>query len=374
MYYGNKDIRYEPNFREPQIKYPGEVKIKVDYCGICGSDLHEYLDGPIFFKGEYNEISGFKKKPQVMGHEMCGQIVEVGSDVKDVKVGDKVVVEATGTCLDRHRFPNSPKCNERVCCGCKDGHSNACDYIAFAGLGFTDGGFGEYCVLGEKHVIKYPTDIIPDDVAALTEPLSVAWHAVRRSGLQEGEDALVIGAGPIGLSTIIALKGHKANKIVVSEPSNFRRKQAENLGAEVYSPFDYKDDEYANFIKGKSEDGYGFHYSYDCSGIPVTFQLAHSALRTFGTATNVAIWPHRTVELYPMDLTYQEKIITGSMCYTRRDFEEIIAAYKKGLIDPKEVKTLITKIVPLEDGINNGILELIRSKETSTKILLTPKK
>lgn len=372
VYHGNKNLEYTESYPEPDINHETEVKIKIHYCGICGTDLKEYLDGPIFFEGETSEISNHRKV-QCMGHEISGEITEIGSKVNKLKVGDKVVVEPNGTCLDRYRFPETPNFDKPKCCACHDGYSNVCDYIGLVGLGFTDGGFSDYCVVGQDHVVPYPDDLIPSDVAALTQPIAVAWHAVRTSKLKPGQLALVLGSGPIGLAIIIALKGHQAGRIVVSEPALDRRLLAEKLGVETINPKDYSAEENVKALRAMTDDGFGFHHSYDCSGLPVTFNASVHSLRTFGTATNVAIWPHKPIDFYPMDVTYKEKTVTGSMCTTILDFEQVIEAYKKGLIDPREVETFITGKVHLEDGIEKGFKELLYNKDDHIKILLSPK-
>lgn len=372
IYYGNKDIRYTENHPLPKINHETEVMIKIDYCGICGSDLQEYQNGPIFFEGEKSEISNISKV-QCMGHEISGEVVEIGSKVDSLKIGDKVVVEPSGTCLDRYRFPDSPHVEKQKCCACYDGHTNVCDHIGLVGLGFTDGGFSDYCVVGQEHTIPYPGDVIPADVAALIQPMAVAWHAVRKSNLKPGQLALVIGGGPIGLAAIIALKGHQAGKIVVSEPALSRRILAQKLGVEVINPLEFSYEECVNKLKSMTDYGFGFHHSYDCSGIPATFRTSLDALRTFGTATNVAIWPHRAVDFYPMETTLKEKIVTGSMGSVRLDYEQVIEAYKKGLIDPVEVATFITSKIHLEDGVEKAFEELSKNKDKHIKILLSPK-
>ncbi|KAK6205043.1 sorbitol dehydrogenase [Scheffersomyces amazonensis] len=373
VYHGNKDVRFDSEFPEPKIIHPTQVKIKVDYCGICGSDLHEYIDGPIFFKNEYNAIS-HNYYQQVMGHEISGEIVELGAEADpQLKVGQKVVVEATGTCVDKAMLEEK----ELSQCGsCSQGYTNACDFISFYGLGFDNGGFSEYMVIGDHHLIPYPEELLPPDIAALTEPLAVGWHGVRTSPIKPGESALILGAGPIGLSTIFALKGNNIGlkNIVICEPAAARRKLAASFGVTVFDPSPFNDDEskLTQELLRLSSDGWGFHHIYDCSGNKVTFDMSISALRTGGTATNLAIWHHKPIPFYPMDLTLHEKFITGSMCYTRRDFEQVIQAYKDGLINPEEVKTLITAKIPIESGFKDGFLELVNHKDKHIKILVTP--
>ncbi|KAK6460039.1 sorbitol dehydrogenase [Scheffersomyces coipomensis] len=372
VYHGNKDVRFNPDCPEPEIKHPTQVKIKVDYCGICGSDLHEYLDGPIFFKNEYN-VTSHNHFKQIMGHEISGEIVELGSNAnKNLKVGDKVVIEATGTCTDKPMLESK---DVTQCGSCAQGYYNACDNISFYGLAFDNGGFSEYLVVGDHHVIQYPKELIRPDIAALCEPLAVSWHGVRTSQIKPGESALILGAGPIGLSTILALKGNNITDIVISEPALARRKLAQTLGAKIFDPTPFGDEDEEPLTKELlklSPDGWGFHHIYDCSGIQQTFDMSISTLRTGGLATNLAIWHHKPIPFYPMDLTLHEKFITGSMCYTRIDFEQVIEAYKKKLIDPKEVELLITAKIAIEDGFEKGFMELINHKEKHIKILVSP--
>ncbi|ODV60974.1 2,3-butanediol dehydrogenase [Ascoidea rubescens DSM 1968] len=376
LFYGRNDIRFSDDVQEPEIKVEDELIVDIAWCGICGSDLHEYLDGPIFFpkEGKGHELSNWKS-PQCMGHEFSGIVKKVGPKVTKVKPGDHVVVEATSHCSDRKRFQrNNPRINTAVCSACKMGSTNICHYLGFCGLGVHDGALSERVSVSEEHVVRIPKSL-PLDIAALVEPLSVAWHAVRISRFQEGDNALVLGAGPIGLATILALQGHKAGRIVVSEPAKIRRDQAEKLGASsVFNPMDYSSfDEGVGVLKSLSDEkGAGFKFSYDASGVPSTFKTSIDALGPNGMAVNIAIWPDKPVNFKPMDVTLEEKFYTGSMCYTVQDFEEVIDAIDKGLIDIEKCKQLITAKIKLEDTVEKGFLELINNKDVHIKILVSP--
>lgn len=143
-------------------------------------------------------------------------------------------------------------------------------------MGFTDGRFSDDCVVGQDHVVPYPDNLIPSDVAALTQPIAVAWHAVRTSKLKPVQLALVLGSCPIGLAKIIALKGHQTGKIVVREPALDRRLLAEKLGVETFNPKEYSTGENANALKAMSDDGFGIIVMIvqDCSGLSVTFNAS----------------------------------------------------------------------------------------------------
>lgn len=373
VFYAPRDVRYVPDYPEPQVQHPLDVKLKIHYCGICGSDLHEYTDGPTFFApaGEAHQISD-KEYPHVMGHEMSAEVIEIGSGVDSVKVGDSVVVEVTGTCMDRERFEDAPNADVEKCEACTDGHYNACLYLGLTGLGFTDGGFAEYVVTSATKLVKFDRTKIDYDVAALIQPLAVSWHAVRLSGFEEGQTALVLGGGPIGLTTIFALKGHGAAHIVVSEPSTRRRELAESLGVKTFDPSGKLVEECVAALKAMTPDGFGFHKSFDCSGVPATFDTSLQALRIRGVATNVAVWAHKAVNYYPMMTTWLEKSVKGLICFVKLDFEEVARAIESGAINPRELATLISAKIPLERAVKDGIDELVHNKEKHIKLLFTP--
>lgn len=372
VYHGKDDLRFHSDYPEPEINHPDEVKVKIDYCGICGSDLKEITSGPFFFNkpGSTNPISN-KKFPMVMGHELSGEVVAVGGNVDDLAIGDKVVVEVTGTCKDKVRFEDSPSKDKEFCGACFDGYYNACDSLALTGLGFSDGGCAEYLVTSGDKVVKYDADKIPSDVAALVQPLAVSWHAVGVSKFKEGQDALILGGGPIGLTTIFALKGHKAGKIVVSEPAAARRLLAEKLNVETFDPTGKSIEECIEALRALSPDNRGFHHTFDCSGVPATFETSIKCLRIRGTATNVAVWAHKQIPYSPMHTTMLEKIVTGSICFVKKDFVEVVRSIEAGDISVDELRLMITDKVPLEEGIEKGFNELLYNKGDHIKILFT---
>ncbi|ODV64082.1 2,3-butanediol dehydrogenase [Ascoidea rubescens DSM 1968] len=386
LYYGKNDLRYSPEIPIPVINDPDEVMIKVHWCGICGTDLLEYIKGPVFFT-KIDEKTGHPmtgiKLPQTMGHELSGEIVELGPNVKnirdDLSVGDNVVCEPTIYCKDKKRFPNSlvnkssPHGSEE-CESCNLGYTNICKDSAIFGLGAHPGGLAEYVVVGAHHIVKVP-DWIPLDVAALVQPLAVSFHSVRVNTFKPGSSAVVVGAGAIGLGCILAASAFDASLIVCSEPAKVRREQAALLGATTFNPFDYKDnDEAVRELKKLSPNGAGFDLAFDCSGFPITFDTALAVLKPRGELVNLAIWPHKPIDLYPMDFTNGEKKITGSMCYTVEDFAGVIEAMDKGKMPLEKLRKLITKKVEIQNGVEGGFKELYQNKDKHIKILISPLK
>ncbi|GGE59590.1 alcohol dehydrogenase catalytic domain-containing protein [Nesterenkonia cremea] len=196
------------------------MKIQVSRNGICGTDLHEYYDGPIFIPADGPHPITGRQKPLVMGHEFSGTVVEAGPGVTEVQVGDRVAVEPIYRC---------GKCRP-----CVSGNYNLCREIGFHGL-MADGAMAEYTVVPQSQVHRLP-DSVPLEMGALVEPMSVAYHAAKLSGISDQGTALIYGAGPIGIGIWFALRGMGVTEIAVVEPSAGRRASIEALGAETLDP------------------------------------------------------------------------------------------------------------------------------------------
>ena len=184
-FYTAKDLRVD-NVPDEAPK-GDEVRIQVKWCGICGSDLHEFLDGPIFTPGNTPQYVTGCTNPVTLGHEFSGVVVAVGPDVKNFKVGDRVIPE--------------PLVVDHDCPSCKEGNYNVCDHLSFLGFVSNNGGLAEYCNFTEKFVHHMPDNMSFED-GAIVEPLSVGYHSLRAGHFEAGQTAVVAGAGPIGLATI----------------------------------------------------------------------------------------------------------------------------------------------------------------------------
>lgn len=182
---------------------PGEVKVRVRYASICGSDL-------------FLLSSGRLKEGTVLGHEMSGQVEEVGQEVEDLSPGQPVIVRPVG-------------CGR--CPPCREKRENLCPKRLAIGLGDLPGAFTQYIVVPKEMIIPVPSDL-DLSLAALAEPLATALHAVRVSGIDRDDRVLIIGAGGIGLSCVCVLKALGVKSILVSEPVPGRRNRALLLGAQ----------------------------------------------------------------------------------------------------------------------------------------------
>jgi (R,R)-butanediol dehydrogenase/meso-butanediol dehydrogenase/diacetyl reductase len=206
VWYAQKDVRVV-EVPEPPAPPKGWVKIKVAWCGICGSDLHEYIAGPIFIPvGTPHPLTG-GTAPVTLGHEFSGTIVEVGEGVTKWKAGDKVAPDACQVCWE--------------CYSCKRMDYPCCEKLAFTGL-HTNGAFAEYVNVPAYTLYKVPDDM-PFEIAAVVEPLAVGMHAVRRAPVMAGDNVVVFGGGTIGLSALQSAKAAGAAKVIVVEMAKARK-------------------------------------------------------------------------------------------------------------------------------------------------------
>ena len=290
-FHGQRDIRLE------QIPIPkttaGKVKIAPKFCGICGSDLHEYLGGANLIpkKGAPHPITG-ETLPLTLGHEFSGIVEEVGDGVKDVKVGDRVCVQ--------------PTIYDGDCRACKRGLVNCCDKNGFVGLSGWHGGLCDHMVVPESCVKKLP-DNVSLEIGALIEPLSVGWHAVDTSPYKEGDSCLVLGGGPIGLAVVQALIGKGCKNIIVSEVSGKRREFAKQFGA--HHVIDPTKGDVVEEIEGLTE-GNGVDVGFDAAGVQVAVDSAFKAIKARGTLVNIAIWEKRA-QLQMNDIVFRERAYMG---------------------------------------------------------------
>lgn len=344
-FHGKQDLRLE-DVPEPTAG-TGEVKLKVEWCGLCGTDLHEYTAGPIFIptSDAPHPVSG-ESLPVIMGHEFAGEVVECGQDVDHVRPGDKVAVE--------------PLLRDNTCGACRRGLYNVCDSVGFHGLSGGGGGLSEYTV-----VPKYMAHRLPEgmstETGALIEPLAVGWHAVRQADFRAGQTALVVGAGPIGLVTLLSLRAAGASWVAVSEVSTARKQTARQLGADAV--FDPREHDVVSAVGEHARDG--VDAAFECTGSTTTLQTAMHAVKPHGTVCNVAIWEH-AAEVELNDLVFTEAQLRSSLAYAD-DYPPVISIVEDGRIDAGQ---LITRRIDLDDVIKAGFDELVDNKDAHVKILV----
>ncbi|BCS20025.1 2,3-butanediol dehydrogenase [Aspergillus puulaauensis] len=344
-FHGARDIRVD-QIDEP-VCGDDDVKIRPAFVGICGSDLHEYLAGPIVIPMKPHVLTG-GQLPVTLGHEFSGTIEEVGKGVTGLKVGDRVAVR--------------PNLSDGTCASCSYGRPNCCRSLGFIGFSSNAGGLSDHVAVPAKHAIPLP-DSVPLDLGAVVEPLTVAWHAVDRSPVETAKAALVVGGGPIGLAIVQVLKARGVQTVAVAEVSDQRREYALTLGAtHVFNPL--TDDVVAK-IRGLTGDA-GADISFECSGVQAGFDTAMKAIRVRGTTTIVSLWD-KSPAIDAFDVVSYEKHVIGAAICEDGDFEAVIDAIASGKLNPRP---MITSKIRMEEVEEKGFKALVDEKDKHVKILI----
>ncbi|MBM7365810.1 alcohol dehydrogenase catalytic domain-containing protein [Gordonia hydrophobica] len=339
VYYGVGDLRIE------EIVLPDlgvdEIRIDVAYCGVCGSDLHEYFAHQTVTPVGAHPLTG-QSLPVVLGHEFSGTVVAMGSAVTDLAVGDRVAVRPTYSC--------------GVCVGCTHGLPNVCASLAFHGLSGPGGGLSTSTVVKASMAFRLPAEVSLLS-GALVEPMAVARHGVGRVVDSSTKVAFVGGAGPIGLGALFALRAAGVSDILVCDLSSDRREVAARHGAEVFDP---RERAVVDVLDGRNLD-----VAVEAAGVGAVLTEAISALGPRGQVVVLGIHEGPTA-FDPTSLLYREVSVHGSSTYTDDDFRAVIAEMAAGGYDPDGwVQTR-----PL-DSVCEAFDELRAGGPT--KILITPK-
>jgi (R,R)-butanediol dehydrogenase/meso-butanediol dehydrogenase/diacetyl reductase len=350
LWYKKEDIRIE-EIKEQEVS-KDLVKIKVKWCGICGSDLHEYVAGPVLIPVEHPHPLSGKTAPVVLGHEFSGEVIEVGSEVINIKVGDRVVAEPMIVC--------------GKCPACLEGKYNLCSSLGCHGQCGTIGGFSEYSVLPERFVHKIP-DNLSYEKAALAEPVTVGMHSLDRANFRIGQTALVLGAGPIGLGTIECLKAAGASLVICFQRKSVRQGYAKRAGADVV--LDPNEVDVVSAIM-QLTGGRGVDAAFETTGSEIGFNTAFNSIKSDGTLVITSLWENE-IKFNPNFLVFFEKKIVGTMGY-RNNYPATIALMSSGKI---KTEGWITKKIHLDDIAKEGFETLCGpDKKEHVKILVTPDK
>ena len=343
VYYGNTQLEVE-DVPEPSAG-DGLVKVKVSRNGICGTDLHEYYDGPIFIPpSEPHPLTG-KCMPLVIGHEFSGVVTDVGHDVTGIQEGDNVAIEPIYRCGS--------------CRPCQSGRYNLCTSIGFHGL-MADGGMAEYTVVPQNQVHALP-DSVPVELGALVEPMSVAYHAATLADVNDQSRALIYGAGPIGIGVWFALRGMGLTEIDVVEPSAARRAGIEALGARTLDPT--TEDVPGLIAERTGADG--VDAAFDAAGVQSAIESALACLGERRPLISIAIYD-KPLSTPLINLVLRERRIQGTICYTGDDYRTVIDLMARGHYDT----TGWVDTIPLTGVIEQGYEELRAGRRM--KLLVDP--
>ncbi|MEB6293445.1 2,3-butanediol dehydrogenase [Mammaliicoccus sciuri] len=339
VWYGKKDIRVEE--RKSKDLKDNEVKVKVAWAGICGTDLHEYLEGPIFISTDKPDPFLGQKAPVTLGHEFAGIVDDIGSKVTKFNKGDRVVINPT---VSNHE---------------KEENIDLYDGYSFIGLG-SDGGFAEFTNVPEENVYELP-DNVSDKEGALVEPTAVAVQAIKEGEVLFGDTVAIFGAGPIGLLTIIAAKAAGASKIFVFDLSEERLNKAKAVGAT--HTINSRESDPSDIISKYTDNG--VDVSFEIAGVAQTLKSAIDVTKARGIVVIVSIFGH-PIEWNPMQLTNTGVKLTSTIAYTPTTFQQTIDLINEGNL---KVKDVITDEIELNDIVESGFEQLVNDKSQS-KILV----
>jgi (R,R)-butanediol dehydrogenase/meso-butanediol dehydrogenase/diacetyl reductase len=348
VWHGKKDVRVE-TVPVPPFPPAGWVKVKVAWCGICGSDLHEYAAGPIFIPADAPHPLTGKQGSLILGHEFTGTVVEVGEGVTNVRVGDIVAPDACQHCGE--------------CVTCRQGRYNVCEKLAFTGL-HNDGAFAPFVNVPAELCYVLPPDVSLE-AGAVIEPLATGFKAVREAGTILGETVAIIGAGTIGLGTLMAARAAGAGRIIVIEMSAARTAKAKECGADVV--LDPREVNVVETVKAMT-GGSGADVAFECVGHKDTGPLAVELIRNAGRAIIVGIFEEPSSFNF-FSLSGTDKRLIGTLAYTLSDFQGVAALLANGRL---KAEPLITGRIGLEEIVEKGFLELLNNKDAHIKILVQP--
>lgn len=314
---------------------PGQVLVKIQKIGICGSDIHVY-------HGEHP----FTKYPITQGHEVSGEIAALGPGVTGFVLGQKVTIQPQVVCGN--------------CWPCRHGKYNLCEELKVMGFQ-TTGVASRFFAVDESKVTPLP-DSMSFDEGAMIEPLAVAVHAVQRAGDVTGKDICVLGAGPIGILVAQVAKGLGARKVMITDVSKIRLEKARECGADVCVNTREKDfgEEFLRCFGPDKAD-----VIYDCAGNNITMGQAIQYARKGSTIILVAVFATRgDVDLAV--LNDHELDLNTSMMYRNEDYLKAIELVKEGKV---QLKPLISKHFPFQEYL--AAYEYIdANRENTMKVII----
>ncbi len=316
VYEGPKKVAVHDDYAIPELK-SGEVRIKVTYCGICGSDIGIFL-------GTHPRA----KAPLVLGHEFIGVIDDMKDCKGNFKVGDRVSAYPLLSCGE--------------CFACKTGIPHVCQSLKLIGID-CDGGIAEYVNCSEDVIFKIE-DEVSDKAAAVIEPLAVVLRSLHQAKFQAYDSTVVVGAGPIGILTGILLKYSGASQVIISDVDEARLALCRELGMDAVN---VKETDLVAYVNEKTK-GVGVDIVFECSGAAPAAMQCVDLCRIHGTIcmTGVHKYPH---EVNLRDLNFKEQTMVGTRVYTLREFEQAVEMTKDPVFAAALEKT-VTNIVPIDES------------------------
>jgi (R,R)-butanediol dehydrogenase / meso-butanediol dehydrogenase / diacetyl reductase len=302
---------------------PDELVIRVAACGVCGSDV---------------KAQPYAPAGMVMGHELGGEVVAVGSQAGEWRNGSNVTVLPVFSC--------------GACQYCEAGVVSHCKKTRYIGMG-PAGGFAELAVVSARHAFVMPVDM-PANYSALVEPFAVGLHGVHSAEISPGDDALIVGAGGVGLTTLVWALEKGAARVTVADPDRRRREFALAMGA-------------TDALASVSEaDAAGYDVAIECVGRPELVQACQAALRPLGRLVVSGACAEPT-PVEPVTALLKELTIRYSVCYRPGEFREVIDAFATGAVDPSHMIGPTLQLTQIAEAF-----DLVRNAAVDGRVLVSP--
>ncbi len=338
-WYAARDVRVE------DIDYPkpgrAEVTIKVKRCGICGTDIHDYMSGPHSIPVDTPDPLTGATAPVTMGHELCGIVHELGEGVSGWTVGDRVVI--------------APLQNCGACYFCNRGLHHLCVVQAGLGLQTKEGGFAEYCRVKKYQLRKMP-DHMTWEQGAMVEPTCLAMYGIRRSRLAPGDSVLITGGGPMAVLNMMCAFVAGAAKVYMTEKHPARIAKLIEFGASEV--FNINETDPLAAVMDRT-DGLGVDVAVECTGSESGINLCFDALRKQGMFVMSGLSVGE-VKVRPWQWALKDLNMIGLWCCNPYDYDNVIKLVADKRID---VEKLVTKKISLDDIVPEGFEALARNKE-----------
>ena len=339
VYTGLRTIEFHDR---PMLKAgPGEVVVKIKYCGICGTDMHIYYEGIL-------------PPGIVLGHENVGTVYEVGKGVAGWKVGDRVVAGPPGPC--------------GKCYYCLHGKPSICinGFDQTNGLR-RDGGMAEYMLVKDPifMLTKIP-DNVPFEDAVLIDCMATAYRGIMQSAFRMGDNVVVSGAASIGLSVIQLLKIGGAGHVTVLQRSPFKRELALKFGADIgFNPFEEGDKLQEKIMA--LYDGIGADVAFECAGTPESFQTCMGLVKAGGQLLNLGV-NEKPATVVAGTMVRRELDIKSSLAYNYEEVRKCLNYLATGRF---KVGQLLSDIIPLSDLVTKGF-ERLSKDHNLIKVVVAP--
>lgn len=348
-YYDKKDIRVD-DVPEPTGRLgETDVLIRPILCGICGTDLHEYVAGPIVTTAEPHIYTG-SKLPQILGHEFSAEVLDIGARVDNVKRGDRVSIQPLVSPRDDYYG--------------RRGLYHLSEKMGCVGLSWAWGGMAERAVVNNYNVVRVP-DAVSDVQAAMIEPAAVALYAIDRGGVRAGSTVLVSGVGPIGALVLLACRAAGASVMIVSEPNASRRALASRLVPDALV-IDPKTVDVAAFVMEHTDEGVGVDVALECVGLEASLNACARAVRRQGTVVQTGLHT-RPASIDAMLWANKDISVEATWCYPTTIWPRIVGMIAAGLFPVEEI---VTATIDPDDVVKKGFDELLNPGGQNMKILV----